>query len=152
MHQLINTLLPLWRLPDTYDYMRESILWNAEDLGLKPVYRFGNESRRELPMGFETNDADSGFGIKCRHTNLGNLMEKGTLEELIDILKVDENGNSKITKLLKEMFNGADEYFEKQSIENARTKSVEMAPEYEKMEEEFFAELENRGARHHPDQ
>lgn len=117
--QIPNHTLEQWSLKNTYDYILESVLFNAEELGLKPVYRYGNESKRELPMGFETVDTEDGIGIQCRHTRLGSLLENGSLKQLIDLLKQDDQGNYKITELLKEMFNGADRFQEERLKEAA---------------------------------
>lgn len=117
--QIPNHILEHWNLNDTYNYILDSILFNAGELELKPVYRYENESGRELPMGFETTDIANGIGIQCRHTRLGSLLENGSLEQLIDLLKQDDQGNYKITELLKEMFNGADRFQEERLKEAA---------------------------------
>lgn len=116
--QIPNHILETWSLRNTYDYIIESILFNAEELGLQPVYRYNNESKREMPMGFQTANNENGIGIQCRHTRLGNLLENGDLEKLINLLKQEENKTETLTSLLKEMFVGADR-FEEEKLKEA---------------------------------
>jgi hypothetical protein len=93
--------LALFDLEDTYNELRDTLLFEAEMRGLDPQYSLENESGTETPEGFSF----WGETFSIRNSKLFELMVRGNLDKLKELIDDPEV----LRECLEEVFGSYDQ-------------------------------------------